>query len=101
VSRRPIRADVSDPAHDPLSEGLIDEPEPEPTRTARTRQDGPYHPSREDESWYVQASARGLFRPLPPSHPAVFYPGKGKPPGRRAKAVKNWTDAGCPDVPPK
>jgi hypothetical protein len=48
-----------------------------------------------------RGTAKGLFRPLPPSHPAVFYPGKGKPSGRRAKAVKNWTDAGCPDVPPK
>jgi hypothetical protein len=78
MSRRPIREDVSDPAHDPLYEGLIDEPEPEPTRPARTRQDGPYPPSREDESWYVQASAKGLFRPLPPGHPAVSYPGKGE-----------------------
>jgi len=35
MSRRPIREDVSDPAHDPLYEGLIDEPARSPGRARK------------------------------------------------------------------
>jgi hypothetical protein len=45
---------------DPTFEGIED---PEPTRTARTGQDGPCRPTQEDIQAFCEMSERGAFLP--------------------------------------
>jgi hypothetical protein len=73
-------------SREPLDEGR----EGQPARTAGTGQGRPFASSVEDEAWYVKASAAGLFRPSRPSDPHIHYPGKGRPPSKWGKAIRNF-----------
>jgi hypothetical protein len=75
-----------DASRDPLYEGLADEP----TRPPTPRQEGRFEPSMEDRAWAAEQSEAGRFRPLGASHPAVHYPGKGKPLSRWGRAIRNF-----------
>jgi hypothetical protein len=89
--------------NDPMFEGC-DEPDEQPVTTPATpprpAQEPFTGPSEADRSWAAEASARGSFLP------AIRVPGMCRPRGLRkndrwGKALSNWKDAGCPDVPPK
>jgi hypothetical protein len=79
-----------DPARDPLYQGLAD---------GRTRRpvESSWAISAADMAWAAQQASLGLLGP----HTRPLKAPRIRDRGRWGTALKVWTDAGCPDVPPK
>jgi hypothetical protein len=87
----------SDWRDDPRFEG-IEDPEPEPTRTARTGQEGSWAISEADRRWAAEMSDKGLLGPH--RNPVGRL---GHKPGRWSRAIRNFVasnpGSGLPGTP--
>jgi hypothetical protein len=61
------------------------------------RQEGRFEPSMEDRAWAAEMSAKGLLG----HHTRPLKAPRIRERGRWGTALKNWKDAGYPEVPPK
>ena len=91
-----MKYDMSDPAIRELLEGLEDETDPQPRPAPQPRPGQRFEPSQADIAAYSAMSERGIVPAVPDVRP------KERPhhaTNRWGKALKNWKNAGLPDVP--